>query len=96
MTDVYLEPIASGTPYRVTHTDGQPPLAVTEFLGTHAFLIHQNRQHALVTGVGSLDAVGTGVRFYQKDPTHEGRDVRVWHLRALPDNMCVAEHQAAI
>ena len=96
MTDIYLDPIASGTPYLVTRTDGQPPSTVREFLGAHSFLIHQDRQHSLVTGVGSPDAIGTGVRFYQKDPTHDGRDIRIWHLRALPDNRCVAEHEAAI
>ncbi|MCU1500088.1 MAG: hypothetical protein JWM47_4041 [Acidimicrobiales bacterium] len=91
-----LAAISSGTPYRVTRTDGQPAMTAADFLGNGSFLIHLNDQHARIGGVGALDAVGTGVRFYEKDFDHEGRDVRIWHIRAMPDQQIVAEHEAAI
>ncbi len=88
--------ITSGTPYLVTRTDGRPAATTSEFLGAGAFMIHSQDQHARIGGVGALDAYGTGVRFYEKDSHHDGRDVRVWHIWALPDHQFVAEHVAAI
>ena len=91
MTHIRLD--ATDLPYRITHIDGRPPSRVREFLGRHSFLIHQEDEQTLVSGVGRPDKAGTGVRFYQNDPAH-GRLSRVWHLRTLPDNLCVAEQDA--
>lgn len=96
MTPTTLDGISSGTQYRVTRTDGELPLSVADFVGDAAFLIHQAGQHLHIDGVGRLDPAGTGVHFHQKDPDHDGRDVRIWHIRSLPDHQTVAEHVAAI
>lgn len=91
-----LDGISSGTRYCVTRTDGQLPGGAADFIGDATFLIHQGEQNTQIEGVGELDPHGTGVHFYQKDPAHEGRDVRIWHIRPLPDNQLVAEHLASI
>lgn len=96
MTETDPAAIASGTPYRVTHVDGAPAGALTDFLGDSSFLIHLETQHLLISGVGAVDRGGNGIRFYQKDPKHEGRDIRIWQIRALHDNQFIAEHVAAI
>jgi hypothetical protein len=96
MTSPTLEAISSGTRYRVTRTDGHLPESAADFVGDTAFLIHQADQNLHIDGVGQLDPCGTGVHFFQKDPAHEGRDVRIWHIRPLPDNQVIAKHIAAI
>lgn len=96
MTSPTLDGISSGTHYRVTRTDGELPASAADFVGEAAFLIHRADQNLLIDGVGRLDSGGTGVHFYQKDPGHEGRDVRIWHLRSLPDHQMIAEHVASI
>lgn len=96
VTDVATLSISSGVPYGVSRPDGTVPRGVADFLGDSSFRIHQRDRHSLVTGTGALDDAGTGVRFYQKDHAHDGRDVRVWHLRPVPDGGFTAEHEAAI
>jgi hypothetical protein len=88
--------IASGTPYLVSRDDGLPPVSAAEFLDADAFVIDLHGHQTRIGGVGVPDETGTGVRFYQKDFEHAGRDVRVWHIRALPDRQVIAQHEAAI
>ena len=96
MTHSTLDGISSGTHYSVTRVDGRLPDSAADFLGETSFLIHQDEQHLQIDGIGQPDTHGTGVHFYQKDPGHEGRDVRIWHLRSLPDLQLIAEHIASI
>ncbi|WP_157970626.1 hypothetical protein [Nakamurella deserti] len=95
MTDLATDSVVSGVPYAVTRADGSPAGAVLEFVGDTAFLVHQAGRHSLVCGTGVLDAGGTDVRFYQKDPDHEGRDVRIWRLQSTGTGV-TARHDAAI
>lgn len=84
-------------PYRVTPVGDRELNDVSEFVGDRSFLVHQhNHPPVVVVGTGVLDAAGTGVRFYQKDDGHEGRDVRVWHIHATADHQFSAQHEAAI
>lgn len=92
MTPTLLQGISSGTHYRVTRADGGLPESVADFVGAAHFLIHQAEQNLRIEGVGHLDPRGAGVHFHEKDPDHEGRDVRVWHIRVLPDDRMIAEH----
>ena len=95
MTDIATDSVISGVPYAVTKPDGSPATAVLEFVGDTSFLVHQATQHSLISGTGVLDVGGAEVRFYQKDPDHEGRDVRIWRLQAA-DSEITARHDAAI
>lgn len=96
MTHPTLDGISSGTHYRVTRTDGQLPDSAADFVGDNGFLIHLEDQNLQIDGVGQLDPSGTGVHFHQKDPGHDGRDVRIWHIRPLPDHQMIAEHITSI
>jgi hypothetical protein len=96
MTDLATDSVVSGVPYAVTRSDGSPAAAVAEFVGEAAFLVHQAEQHSLVSGTGVLDVSGAAVRFYQKDPLHDGRDVRIWSLQVSDDSGVTARHDAAI
>lgn len=96
MTDSATDSVVSGVPYAVTRADGSPARTPAEFVGESAFLVHQASRHSLVSGVGVSAPGGDDVRFYQKDPQHEGRDVRIWLLRAEPGRGVIARHDAAI
>ncbi len=89
------DPVVSGVPYPVTRLDGTPARTVAEFVGDTTFLVHEAARQREVSGTGVLDVAATSVRFYQKDPQHEFRDVRVWRLEA-GDGGFVARHDAAI
>lgn len=95
MTRPTLDGISSGTPYRVTRTDGQRPTSAADFVGERAFLIHQADRSVLIDGVGRPDTYGTGVQFSETDLTEEGRDARRWHLRSLPDQQLIAQRVAS-
>ncbi len=96
MPDLATDSVVSGVPYAVTRADGSPALALAEFVGDTAFRVHQAAQHSLISGSGMLTPGGDVVRFYQKDPGHEGRDIRVWRLQAIPGRGVTAQHDAAI
>jgi hypothetical protein len=96
MTDLATDSVISGVPYAVTRSDGSPAAGVADFVGDTDFLVHQAQQHSLVSGTGVLDDSGTAVRFYQKDPLHDGRDVRIWCVQDSDDTGVTARHDAAI
>ena len=70
------EPVGSGLSYIVTHIDGQPPASLDDFTGEVQVTITKDDAPTQLIGVGGETA--DGVRFYQKDPTLHGRDIRVW------------------
>jgi hypothetical protein len=86
--------IASAVPYTITGVGGRPASCNADFVGEVSFLIDIEGEPCQIDGVGSQD--GVGVRFYQKDPDHDGRDVRVWRICRVPGAGFVAEHAAAI
>ena len=89
------DPVISGVPFPVTRPDGTAVQTVAEFVGDTTFLVHEAVRQREVSGTGVLDVSATSVRFYQKDPQHEFRDVRVWRLEAGGDGF-TARHDAAI
>ncbi|MEO5832858.1 MAG: hypothetical protein ABJA16_09030 [Nakamurella sp.] len=96
MTELATDAVVSGVPYAVSRADGTPALTAIEFVGDTTFRVHQAARHSWVSGVGVPGPTGGEVRFYEKDPTHEGRDVRVWRLQVLPGRGVTALHDAAI
>lgn len=96
MKDPAPEGISSGTPYRVTRPDGEQPVSAADFVGDTTVLIHHAGHHVHIDGVGRLDPYGTGVHFHQRDPDHSDRDVRIWHIRPLPDHQLIAQHIASL
>ncbi len=86
--------IASAVPYAITRVAGRAAAGNTDFVGNVSFLIEIEGEQYQVDGVGALD--GIGVRFYQKDEDHDGRDIRIWQIRAIPGSGFMAEHAAAI
>lgn len=96
MTQFATDAVVSGVPYAVTRADGSPAVTAVEFVGDTTFRVHQAARHSLVSGVGVPSATGGDVRFYEKDPTHEGRDVRVWRIQVRPGAGVTAQHDAAI
>ena len=70
------EPVGSGLSYIVTHIDGHQPGSLQDFTGDVQLTVTQNGAPTQLIGVGGETV--DGVRFYQKDPTLHGRDIRVW------------------
>ena len=94
-TTTATDPVVSGVPFPVTRPDGTAVQTVAEFVGDATFVVHEAARQRAVSGTGVLDVAATSVRFYQKDPEHEGRDVRVWRLEPGGGGF-TARHDAAI
>ena len=93
MTFTADEPVESGCSYRVTEVDGRRPEALSDFAGdTRLTLIMGGMNHRLV---GDGATTGGVVRFYQKDPGPDDRDVRVWVITDRGDRTFIAEPVAA-
>ncbi len=86
--------IASAVPYAITHVHGRAATGNADFVGTVNFQIEIDGEPYQVHGVGALD--GFGVRFYQKDQEHDGRDIRIWQICAIAGKGFMAEHAASI
>lgn len=86
--------VASSVPYGITGIQKRNNCVPADFIGEVSFVIDLNGQPFCVEGTGV--AKGTGVRFYQKDNQHDGRDVRVWRISAAGGSRCVAEHVPAM
>ena len=99
MTFTADEPVESGCSYRVTEVDGRRPEALSDFTGdTRLTLIKGEMTHRLIgDGAAMGDGATTGgvVRFYQKDPGPDDRDVRVWVVTDRGDRTFIAEPVAA-
>ncbi len=86
--------IASAVSYAITGVGGQTASANADFVGDVSFLIEIHGEPCQIDGVGALD--GVGVRFYQKDEDHDGRDIRIWQICAVPGTGFMAAHAASI
>jgi hypothetical protein len=93
MTYAAPDPVSSGRPYRVIAVDGQSPGALEQFVGDTAFTIGTEGMESTVCGLGTMHE--SGVRFYEKDVDHDGKDVRVWEISAGPDEGFSATPTAA-
>jgi len=71
-------PVGSGQSYTVTAVGGQCPAALTDFVGTTEITVLKDGQvHRLIGGGAQVSAA---VRFHQKDPGPDDKDVRVWTI----------------
>jgi hypothetical protein len=87
------EPAISGACYTVVDVDGHPPAALADFARDAAMTLLMNGQTRRVIGSG-VNRSGS-VRFHQKDPGLDGKDVRVWTITVRGD-LFLAEPAAAI
>jgi hypothetical protein len=78
MTFAAAEPVASGQSYLITEVNGRPPGGLGDFTGAIQVTAVKDGQH--LTLVGAATQTQGVVRFYQKDPGPDDRDVRVWTI----------------
>ena len=99
MTFTADEPVESGRSYHVTEVDGRRPESLSDFAGeTRLTLIKGGMTHRIVgdgAATGDGATTGGGVRFHQKDPGPDDRDVRVWVITDRGDRTFDAEPVAA-
>ena len=77
------EPAISGACYTVVDVDGHPPAALADFARDAAMTLLMNGQTRRVIGSGAHRS--GSVRFHQKDPGPDGKDVRVWTITVRGD-----------
>ncbi len=94
MTFAAPDSVVSGSPYTVTEVAGHAVRSLSDFAGETEFVIEGRGEHHRITGIGAIQ--DNGVRFYQKDSCHEGKDVRIWQITGSAQGPFVAEHSAAI
>ena len=71
-------PVASGLNYTITAVGGRSPAALADFVGTtEIILLKDGRVHLLIGGGARVSAA---VRFHQKAPGPDDKDVRVWTI----------------
>jgi hypothetical protein len=92
MTFSAPDPVSSGRPYRISASAAGPP-SLKHFIGNGSFTLDKDGVESVVSGSGAAD--GTGVRFYEKDVEHGGKDVRAWQITQDPDGQFVATPVAA-
>ena len=91
MTFSAPDPVSSGRPYRILPSAaGRPSLA--QFMGNGSFTFDNDGVESVVSGSGAAE--GAGVRFYEKDVQHGGKDVRAWYITQDPDGRFVATPMA--
>jgi hypothetical protein len=93
MTFAPPDPVPSGRPHRVITVGGREPNALEQFLGETVFTIGKGEAESTIAGLGTMHE--SGVRFYEKDVQHDGKDVRVWQISAEPDDGFSATATAA-
>ena len=83
--------VPSGMSVPVLEVDGHQPSELQDFVGDVSFVVALEPP-VLVHGTGRVE--GQTVRFHEKDVDHDGKDIRVWEVRAGDDGQFVAEHAA--
>jgi hypothetical protein len=78
MTFFASDPVPSGLAYGIVTVSGGRPVSFDQFIGEVSFTISRGTVESVVRGQGS--AAGDGVRFQEKDLSHNGKDVRVWQI----------------
>ena len=72
------QPVVSGQSYSVMEVDGHRPTGLADFVGTTAItLFRDGHSHRLI---GDGAATSGTIRFHQKDPGPDDKDVRVWTI----------------
>ena len=83
------EPVISGECYTVVEVGGHRPEALADFAGDSVMTLLRNGQTRQVVGAGTETA--GSVRFHQKDPGPDGKDVRVWTITVRGGDLFLAE-----
>ncbi len=89
MTFLADEPVGSGQQYPVTDVDGRTPSSLGNFTGDVCLTLIRNGHAVQMLGSGCAVA-GDGVRFHQKDPGPDRKDIRVWSISQCGDGSFVA------
>jgi hypothetical protein len=87
------EPVISGKSYLVMQVGGRAPVSLADFAVDGDFTIDKDDKPYRVSGSGVER--GGAVRFYEKDMSRDGKDVRVWQISPGSDGRFMAEHIAA-
>jgi hypothetical protein len=83
------EPVVSGGEYLVTEVDGRVPVDLVDFDGEVRMTLALGETPLGLVGVGT---VGDGsVRFLQKSPGPDDKDVRVWTITESADRRYLAQ-----
>lgn len=77
-------PVASGRQYPITDLDGRPPRTLAEFTGDVCLTLIHNQDAVQMLGAG-CPVTGSAVRFHQKHPRRNDKDVRVWTITQSAD-----------
>jgi hypothetical protein len=93
MAFISPDPVASGRSYEIVRSVVGAPDDLSDFIGETTFEIDKGGAESAIKGSGARD--GTGVRFYEKDVEHSGKDVRAWHISRDPAGTFVATPLAA-
>jgi hypothetical protein len=93
MTFTADEPVASGQSYPITEVDGRPPGSFDDFAGDISITVSRGNYNVRLVGEAARTAAG--VRFHQKDPGPDDRDIRVWTITERGDGAFLAEPFAA-
>lgn len=72
------QPVISGQNYTVTAVNGNDPTMLADFVGSAALTLLKDGQRRRLVGDGAEHS-GT-IRFHQKDPGADDKDVRVWTI----------------
>lgn len=83
------EPVASGRQHPITHVDGRPPQTLGDFTGDVCITLIHNERPVQMLGAG-CPAAATAVRFHQKHPHQDDKDVRVWTITQSTDGTFLA------
>lgn len=89
MTFLSHDPVGSGQLYPVTDVDGRTPLSLDSFSGDVCVTLIRNGNAVQMLGSG-CSVAGDGVRFHQKNPGPDGKDIRVWTITEGPDGTFLA------
>jgi hypothetical protein len=94
MTYLADEPVGSGQRYPITDVDGRTPTALANFTGDVCLTLIHNGRAVQMLGSG-CSVSGDGVRFHQKAPGPDDKDIRVWTVTQGRDGTFLAEPVAA-
>ena len=83
------EPVRSGQQYPVTDIDGRPPRTLQNFTGEVCLTLIRDGAAIHLVGAG-CPVAGSAVRFHQKDPGPDGKDIRVWTITEGADGTFLA------
>lgn len=86
MTYTTPEMVVSGVPYAVVLVGGHEPADLDDFVEHSEFVLQGSTGQHVVAGEGIRHE--DVVRFHEKSDHGDGKDVRVWTIRATDDGFC--------